>query len=1550
MIELKMENEKRKIFISYTRQDAEWALWIADTLKKQGHETIVMDWDFRPGDNFVLKMDEALQTSPVIVAVLSKAYLDSYHCQTELTAAYANKNQKLIPVRVDDFKVRGLWAPINYVDLVNKTEDEAIKLLERMFKAPERKSHVYPGGKAKVDFTKQKHTNGMLTNGDWMPPNNLPDRNNKFTGHLKLLEEIHRIFNTKNDVSLIESIVITGMGGIGKSEIAKAYAYRYCKDYQHILWVNAETGTSIEAAYRYFAERNRIGTPKDDSETVIRNVKTWMQEHNHWLFIYDNAENEKSLKKYCSSSWTAGQHILVTSRSRLFIRFLPINISVFNEAEACEFIENYTNKPADEYFRLLAKKMGYLPLALDQAGAYMYVHNMSYKEYLDLYDKYPLELLSEYDDDLEKKTVSTTWMISFNKIVNPATKQLLYLCAFFAPDKILSLWFKQASKVLPDELREAANHELKYKVAIRELTMHSLVSQNEEGDLNIHPLVQRVIRDSLKQEQTKWRNICIKILNELCYTDFSTTESRTHFLLLVPHINFITQGISDKEMTEEIASLYYYLGWGFDELGDYSQSLNYYRNDLLASEKVFGKEHPNTATTYNNIGEVYLSLGNYNLALEYFVKALSVREKVLGEEHPDIATSYNNIGTVYDSQGNYDLALEYYRKALSICEKVLSEEHPSTATSYNNIGVVYCTQGNYDLAFEYYKKALNIREKVLGKEHPDTAISYNNIGSVYREQGNYDLALEYYMKTLSIHEKVFGGAHPNTADSYNNIGGELDSKGDYNLALEYYMKALSIREKVLGEEHPSTAQSYNNIGGVFDSQGKYDLALEYCGKALSICERVFGIEHPDTATTYNNIAGIYLAMSNNELAFEYYRKALTIYEKVLGKEHSNTKTVVNNMTYILEKSGKPELLDEWYNKYPKSKEPQYTPYIKVDLEENQVSLNECKVTFLGYGDVGKTCIINKIINPELVIDPNNKSTDGIHIRKWPPKGFDGTIRFWDFGGQEIMRSMHRCFITDKSVCVIVLDGREDAMIDQDAIRWIETINTFSSNVPIILVINKVDKYEKSSLRETELMISYPQIVNIFRTSMITSEGLKDLSDCLLQTVSNSDGFKELDPPKLKVLMNSIENSTDSYISWDSFGQLCSNIGINDVGDQYKSLGRLKSLGILHFYEADSGKERQVHNEERAILKPEWLTNGIYRIINRISTHNGFIEYSELYKTMAKTFDNDVLPEVTYNESEVGYILYVMRKFNLSYEADDFHEFIPITLTKDSKDIVRRFKTEEYIHVSWESNSIIPHNVLYHIMIAKYGQLSEQYWKYGAVFNTNDKASSALIEFDINEKSINIYVKSKHGEAKEYFSELRNAIRQALGRIKVEENVHYWEKLENGEIKEGKLSYEEVLAYLRKGMEEIYDKSFGIWVNVRRILNIIHSKETITTIINNIFMERQINIKGNHTTYIEKAEEVHVTTIEQNALNLPNEMSEEKWQQFKAFIEQFLASEEADELRGKDRKILEGGKSWGEIREVLADAANATTILLPLTTFVVNHGEQITQWITALFSF
>ena len=275
---------------------------------------------------------------------------------------------------------------------------------------------------------------------------------------------------------------------------------------------------------------------------------------------------------------------------------------------------------------------------------------------------------------------------------------------------------------------------------------------------------------------------------------------------------------------------------------------NYNTNEIIQSD-----DAENYGAIFGWIGSVYIEQGNYVKALEYSEKDLAISEHVLGTDHPEMASTYNNLAKMYRAQGDYGKALKYHGKALTVSERVLGPDHPNTATTYNNLARVYEDLGDYVNALEYYGKALAIRERVLGTNHPSTATTYNNLAGVYRDQGDYVKALEYYEKAIAVSERVLGPDHPNTATTYNNLAGVYEDQGDYVNALEYYGKALAIHERVLGNNHPSTATTYNNLAGVYRDQGDYVKALEYYKRAYGIFLTKFGENHPHTKIVLSNI-------------------------------------------------------------------------------------------------------------------------------------------------------------------------------------------------------------------------------------------------------------------------------------------------------------------------------------------------------------------------------------------------------------------------------------------------------------------------------------------------------------------------------------------------------------------------------------------------------------------------------------------------------------------------------------------------------------------------
>ncbi|GAX39055.1 peptidase-like protein [Tolypothrix sp. NIES-4075] len=328
-----------------------------------------------------------------------------------------------------------------------------------------------------------------------------------------------------------------------------------------------------------------------------------------------------------------------------------------------------------------------------------------------------------------------------------------------------------------------------------------------------------------------------------------------------------------KQLNKQVIELY--------NAGKYSEAIAPAERALAISEKVLGKEHPDVATTLNNLAELYKAQGSYEKAEPMYLRSLAIYEKIMGKDHPLVATSLNNLAELYKAQGSYEKAEPMYLRSLAIYEKVLGKEHPNVATSLNNLASLYTEQGSYEKAEPLYLRSLQIRE-MLGKESPEVANTLNNLASLYQQQGSDKKAEPLYLRSLAIMEKLLGKEHPNVATSLNNLAELYKAQGSYQKAEPMYLRALLIREKALGKEHPDVAASLNTLASLYQQEGSYKKAEPLYLRSLEIREKMLGKEHPLVASTLNSLAQLYQAQGNIARTINFFSRGLAIEEHNFG--------------------------------------------------------------------------------------------------------------------------------------------------------------------------------------------------------------------------------------------------------------------------------------------------------------------------------------------------------------------------------------------------------------------------------------------------------------------------------------------------------------------------------------------------------------------------------------------------------------------------------------------------------------------------------------------
>jgi tetratricopeptide (TPR) repeat protein len=536
-------------------------------------------------------------------------------------------------------------------------------------------------------------------------PWNLPYRRNPFfTGRDQVLRDLHEALTSGQTAALTQAI--SGLGGIGKTQTAVEYAYRYRDDYKTVIWIRAESESSIISAFVEVA--TLLDLPEKDAkepQETIRAVWRWLASTEDWLLVCDNADQPEQLKPYLPIDPKG--RILITSRAQVFHGLAKaVRLEVLTPEAALEFllkrVEREDHSAPEKHAAVeLSKELGYLPLALEQAGAFISEKGTRFQDYLASYRKRRLELLDESKPiagDYER-SVATTWSMNFTEVeqTSPASSDLLRFSAYLDPDCIpLTLISKSKEHLGPRlsaGLRSVEEDPLMLDSLLHPLTRYSLLHRDvDRGSYSIHRMVQEAIKSEMGEaEQYRWAERAVLALD----TAFPYVEYASWPLCetLLPHAAAAAIVIDEWRVdSEEAAHLLNQVGFYYNLRGRYEEAEHLLERALIIWEKTLGAAHPNVATTLNNLAGLYDRQGRYKEGEPLYKQALGIWEKVLGPDHFDVAACLNNLAMLYYNQANYEEAEHLFERSLDIWERELGPDHPTVAQSLNNLALLYAGQ------------------------------------------------------------------------------------------------------------------------------------------------------------------------------------------------------------------------------------------------------------------------------------------------------------------------------------------------------------------------------------------------------------------------------------------------------------------------------------------------------------------------------------------------------------------------------------------------------------------------------------------------------------------------------------------------------------------------------------------------------------------------------------------------------------------------------------------------------------------------------------------
>ncbi|WP_432177088.1 FxSxx-COOH system tetratricopeptide repeat protein [Streptomyces sp. Tue6028] len=715
---------------------------------------------------------------------------------------------------------------------------------------------------------------------------NVPPRNPNFTGRADLLKLLH--IHLRQDTVL--PVAIHGMGGVGKSQLAVEYVYRYQSDYDVVWWIPAEQPALINQAMAELARRLGITTSMEAGMDVRAVQEALGQRHpdDRWLLIFDNADDPDRIRTYFPFRTGA---IIVTSRDKQWIQIAsPVEVGPFTREESTALLRHSGVPLHSDEANALAEALGDLPLALKQAASWLAETGVPASDYLRLVQNIPP--MNEANPPHYPWPVAATWNVTLEHLSHrsPGALRLLQLCSYFATDPIpRTLLSSLGNRHIDDVLDQVLNDPLRLSRAIREVHRYSLARiDHRTNTIQMHLLVQHVLRDTMTPDQQSRMRQGAHLL--LAAATPNAPDNPTAWPQYTKLYNHVIASEAVKSDQPEVRGLVQSIAEYLYHRGDHELSLKF-SEQAYATWLAIGADQQ-TLLMGQWLAFTYWAAGRFNDASNLATRLGDICQRTTPEDEDDTREATLGVlqlkGAVQRAEGRFAAGADLDRIAYERAHTGLGMNDPTTLACAHNLARSLRLAGEFRKAQELDRGTLNRNAHLFGEEDLRYLINECGLALDARETGDYAGARQLHESAYITYQGVYGRDHPVTIEAMRQLSESCRREGDHARSLELATDAHAHIVRRYRQDHPRTPAAELTLSLALRHNGDLEAARTRGSKACQRYRQVYNERHPHVMAADVDLAITLRLLGMAEEAHRLDQAAFTILSESLGETHPLT--------------------------------------------------------------------------------------------------------------------------------------------------------------------------------------------------------------------------------------------------------------------------------------------------------------------------------------------------------------------------------------------------------------------------------------------------------------------------------------------------------------------------------------------------------------------------------------------------------------------------------------------------------------------------------------